>query len=163
MALKALDKTYGSFEVGDIVVHGAYTEPYGVRIVQKVFLDTTGEYHFIGTCGEVKKGKWVDNKSDGQVVLMINTTKDLRSYSHKWTPGETFTPGDILKDQDGALYLYASEENVWNLDRGTRASQAKWEAPGTSYGGRVFTRRNIASGLPFSSVIELKDKWDNRF
>lgn len=163
MALKALDRTYESFEVGDIVVHGAYSEPYGVRLVKKVFLDTTGEYHFIGAYGEVRKGKWVDSKSDSQVVLKINTAKDLRSYSHKWTPGETFAPGDILKDQDGTLYLYVSEENVWNLNKGTHTTQAKWEASGTSYGGRVFTRKNIASGTPFSSVIELKDKWNNRF
>ena len=163
MALKALDKAFENFNVGDIVVHSGYGEPYGVRLVKKVFLDATGEYHFIGVDGEVRNGKWVDSKSANKSLLVLNTVKELRKYSHKWTPGQTFKAGDVLKDQDGTLYLYASEENVWNLAKGTRTSQAKWEASGTSYGGRTFTRQTIASGTPFSSVIELTDKWNSRY
>ena len=160
MALKALDKTFENFAVGDIVVHSGYGDAYGVRIVQKVFLVTTGEYHFIGLDGEVKGGKWVDSKSGGhQVVLVICTAKDLRSYSHKWTPGETFNVGDILKDQDGTMYLYASADDVWNLTKGTRTTQAKWEASW----GRVCRRQTTASGDPFTKVVKMENIWSSRW
>ena len=32
MALKALDKQYESFSVGDVVVHNGYGAPYGVQV-----------------------------------------------------------------------------------------------------------------------------------
>lgn len=163
MALKALDKTFENFAVGDIVVHSGYGDAYGVRIVKKVFLDLTGEYHFIGLDGEVKGGKWVDSKSSGSPVPVIRTAKDLRSYSHKWTPGETFNVGDILKDQDGTMYLYASADDVWNLTKGTRTTQAKWEASGTTYGGRVFKRQHTASGDPFTKVVKMENIWSSRW
>lgn len=162
MALKALDKTFENFAVGDVVVHSGYGDAYGVRIVKKVFLDLTGEYHFIGLDGDVKGGKWVDSKSGGSLIPVIYTAKDLRSYSHKWTPGETFEAGDILKDQDGTFYLVASEANVWNLSKGTKTTIAKWEASGTTFGGRKFTRVKTASGQPFTEAIEIKDLWKNR-
>jgi hypothetical protein len=165
MALKALDKSYENFNVGDIVVKNGYGAPYGVKIVKKVFLDTTGEYHFIVTEGDVSGDgkKWTDAKSGGQHLLSILTVKQLRAYDSKWTPGQTFKAGDILKDQDGTLYLFSSETNVWNLSKGTRTTQAKWEASGTSYGGRVFKRQTTASGDPFHTVVELKDTWSSRW
>ncbi|WNM75042.1 hypothetical protein SEA_DENNEBES_87 [Streptomyces phage Dennebes] len=163
MTLKALDKSYENFNVGDIVVHSGYGAPYGVKIVKKVFLDTTGEYHFIVTEGDVSGNKWVDAKSGGQHLLSIHTVKQLRSYSHKWTPGETFNVGDILKDQDGTMYLYASATDVWNLSKGTRTTQAKWEATGTTYGGRVFKRQTTASGDPFTKVVKMENIWSSRW
>lgn len=163
MALKALDKQYESFSVGDVVVHNGYGAPYGVKIVKKVFLDLTGDYHYVCTEGDVNGGKWVDAKSGGDVILSIQTAKTLRSYQSKWTPGETFNVGDILKDQDGTMYLYASADDVWNLTKGTRTTQAKWEASGTSYGGRVFKRQHTASGDPFTKVVKMENIWSSRW
>lgn len=162
MTLKALDKQYESFYIGDVVVFNGYGDPYGVKIVKKVYLDATGEYHFIGVEGDVKGGKWVDAKSGGQPILSIHTVKSLRGYQSKWTPGETFNVGDILKDQDGTLYLYASADDVWNLVKGTRTTQAKWEASGTTYGGRVFKRQTTASGDPFTKVVKMENIWSIR-
>lgn len=163
MALKALDKQYENFNVGDIVVHTGYGSPYGVKIVKKVYVDLTGDYHYIALEGDVVDGKWKDSKSGGQPILTILTVKDLRAYQSKWTPGETFNVGDILKDQDGTMYLYASANDVWNLTKGTRTTQAKWEASGTTYGGRVFKRQTTASGDPFTKVVKMENIWSSRW
>ena len=87
----------------------------------------------------------------------------MRRTASKWTPGETFNVGDILKDQDGTIYLYASADDVWNLTKGTRTTQAKWEASGTSYGGRVFKRQTTASGDPFTKVVKMENIWSSRW
>lgn len=163
MTLKAIDASYESFYAGDIVVQNGYGAPYGVRILKKVFLDVTGEYHFICVEGDVSGNKFVDSKSSGDPVLSIHTVKSLRKYQSKWTPGETFKAGDVLEDQDGVLFLFVSDSMVWNLKKGTKTTQAKWEASGTDYGSRKFTRKTTASGHNFSSVVELKDLWSNRY
>jgi len=163
MTLKAIDKQYESFYVGDIVVHNGYGSPYGVKLLKKVYLDTTGDYHYVVEEGDVVSNKWVTSKSGGQSILALKTVKNLRNYESKWSPGEEYKPGDILKDQDGVLYLVASSDVVWNLSKGTKTTQAKWEAAGTDYGNRKFTRQTTASGHNFSSVVDLKDKWSNRF
>lgn len=163
MALKALDKSYENFNVGDIVVKNGYGAPYGVKIVKEVFLDTTGEYHFVCVEGDVVNNAWKPAKSGSDHVLSILTVKQLRAYDSKWTPGETFNVGDILKDQDGTVYLYASATDVWNLTRGTRTTQAKWEATGTTYGGRVFKRQTTASGDPFTKVVKMENIRSSRW
>jgi hypothetical protein len=163
MALKALDKTYENFNTGDVVVHDGYGAPYGVRILKKVYLDATGDYHFVCAEGDVASGKWRDAKSGGEVILSLHTAKTLRKYQSKWTPGETFKPGDILVDQDGVNFLHVSSDMVWNLKKGTKTTQAKWEAAGTDYGSRKFTKLRTASGHAFSEVVEVKDTWSNRY
>lgn len=163
MALKALDKTYESFNTGDVVVHDGYGAPYGVRVLKKVYLDTTGDYHFVCAEGDVQSGKWKDAKSGGEVILSLHTAKSLRGYQSKWTPGIDVKPGDVLKDQDNVLYLVVTLDVVWNLSKGTKTTLAKWEASGTSYGGRKFTKQTTASGDTFSKAIEVKDLWSNRF
>ncbi|WAB09324.1 hypothetical protein SEA_STELLA_84 [Streptomyces phage Stella] len=163
MALKALDKTYENFETGDKVVHDGYGAPYGVRILKKIYLDTTGDYHFVCAEGDVVSGKWKDAQSGGEIILSLHTAKTLRKYQSKWTPGIQVAAGDVLKDQDGVLFLVASLDVVWNLSKGTKTTLAKWEAAGTDYGNRKFTKQTTASGHEFSSVVELKDKWSNRF
>lgn len=156
MALKALDKASEYFQVGDVVVMNGYGAPYGVKLVKKIYLEATNEYHFIAEEGDVNSNKWVPAKSGGQTMLSIHTVKDLRGYQSKWTPGEKFESGEVLKDQDGTLYLVAGDK-VWNLTKGTQTTQAKWEASGTSYGGRVFTRVHTASGDKFNTVVKVED------
>jgi hypothetical protein len=163
MALKALDKSYENFNVGDVVVHNGYGAPYGVRVLKKVYLDTTGDYHFVCAEGDVNGGKWTDAKSGGDVILSLHTAKTLRKYESKWTPGIDVKAGDVLKDQDGVLFLVASLDVVWNLSKGTKTTLAKWEGGGTSYGSRKFTKLTTASGDDFSKAIEVKDLWSNRF
>lgn len=158
MGLKAIDKSYENFQTGDVVVHNSYGNPYGVKLVKKVYLDTTNEYHFVAVEGEVVSGKWQDSKSGGVPILSIYTAKQLRGYTSKWTPGNTFDkPGTVLKDQDGTVYLVASDKKIWNLSKGTQTTQARWEAVGTNYGGRVFTEVKTASGDAFTTVVKVEE------
>lgn len=157
MGLKAIDKTYGDFTVGDVVVHEGYGSPCGVKVLKKVYLDATGEYHFVTEEGDVKDNKWVPAKSGGKAILGISTVKNLRSYQSKWTPGVTFKVGSVLKDQDGVVFLVASDKKVWNLKTGTQTSQERWERTGTTYGGRVFTEVKTAGGDSFTTVVKVED------
>lgn len=157
MALKALDKTYESFFAGDVVVHrpsGAAV--YGVQVLKKVFIEETNEYHFICAEVDVKDNKVVISKSGGQAVLAVDTAKSLRNYNYKWTPGEDFKSGDVLKDQDGILFIVAGAK-VWNLSKGTQTTQANWEEPGTAYGDRQFTKVRTIGGQDFSAVLKVED------
>lgn len=162
----AIDKSYESFYQGDIVVYESYGSTYGVKVLKKVYVEEVGDYRLVVQPGMIKNGTWKGDVSGSkkEAVLYLYTFKDVRDgYSHKWTPGETCKPGDILKDQDNVLYLVASAEVVWNLSKGTKTTQDKWEASGTDYGNRKFTRQTTASGNDYSSVVELKDTWNNRF
>jgi hypothetical protein len=161
--LKAIDKSYESFYVGDIVVKTSYGDHYGVTVLKKVYVEQAGDYLYIVQEGDIKDGKWVGLKYESGPVLKSLTVKQLRAYTSKWTPGIDVKAGDILVDQDGVLFLVASLDVVWNLTKGTKTTLAKWEASGTEYGNRKFTRKTTASGHNFSSVVELKDLWSNRF
>lgn len=161
--LKAIDKTYESFNVGDKVVKTSYGDTYGVAVLKKVYVEEAGDYLYIVQEGDVKDGKWVGLKYDSAPALKAVTLTKLRKYTSKWTPGIDVKAGDILVDQDGVLFLVASLDVVWNLTKGTKTTLAKWEASGTDYGNRKFTKKTTASGHAFSSVVELKDIWSNRF
>lgn len=156
MALKALDKMYESFVVGDIVVNSSFGDTYGVKLLKKVYIEETNEYHFICSEGDVRDDKFVESKSSGGPILSAHTAKTLRGYGYKWTPGETYKSGDILKDQDNVLFLVAGDK-VWNLTKGTQTTQARWESSGTSYGARKFTKVRTAGGDDFSTVVKVED------
>lgn len=160
MALKALDKSYESFAVGDVVVHNTYGDVYGVELLKKVYVDETNEYHFIARSTEIKNNKSVPLKSHkGDFSMDVLTVKSLREHTHKWTPGNVFKAGQVLKDQDGVLFLVASDERIWNLKTGTQTTQDKWEGDNGSYGNRKFKEVTTASGGSFSKVLEIKDLW----
>ncbi|AWN05163.1 hypothetical protein SEA_VORVOLAKOS_83 [Streptomyces phage Vorvolakos] len=152
------------YSVGDKVVKTSYGDTYGVHVLKKVYVEEANDYLYLVQEGDVKAGKWVGLKYENGPVIKALTIKQLRNgYTHKWTPGIDVKPGDILVDQDNVLFLVASTDVVWNLSKGTKTTLAKWEASGTDYGNRKFTRKTTASGHNFSSVVELKDLWSNRF
>jgi len=160
MGLKALDKTYEMFSVGDIVVHNSYGSVYGVELLKKVFVEETNEYHFIGRAVNVVNGKSSPDKDHkGDPSLDVLTVKTLRGYSHKWTPGVVFKAGQVLKDQDGITFLVVSDSRIWNLKTGTQTTQEKWEGDNGSYGNRKFKEVKTASGTSFTSVMKIEDTW----
>lgn len=160
MALKALDKSYESFAVGDVVVHNTYSDVYGVELLKKVYVDETNEYHFIARSTEIKNNKSVPLKSHkGDFSMDVLTVKSLRGYTHKWTPGDVFKAGAVLKDQDGVTFLVVSDSRIWNLKTGTQTTQVKWEGDNGSYGNRKFTEVKTASGTSFTTAMEVKDTW----
>lgn len=150
----AINKSNEVFYAGDIVTYQSYGTQYGAKVLQMVFIDTIQVYWFVVQFGKIVDNAWKgDVGYDGEPSLSVLSAKELRgSYSNKWTPGLTVKSGDVLKDQNGEVFLVETDQKVWNLKDGTKASLDNWEK---AY-SRKFKVHTTAGGSKFSNMFTTK-------
>lgn len=155
MAVKKINKTYESFSANDVVVANTDSPVYGVKVLKAVWVDAINDERLIVAYGKVVKGVWKnDTTYTGEVDTALMSAKDVRdNYAAKWTP-DSFEAGDVLKDQNGSLYIVASVDTVWRLSTGTHASISYWE----SSDGKKFTQVETAAGDKFSTQLKVSSK-----
>lgn len=157
MAVTKIDKLYGTFSVGEIIVGAGLSQKYGVKVLKSAYIANVGDT-FIVQYGQVKNNAFVGDKKYGsnEADLSIMTVKQLRDgYYAKWTKDEfSAKAGDILKDQIGKTYIVADDNTTWSINDGTHSTLAYWQRE-----GKVFEHFKTASGHHYSQYLDVKSTW----
>lgn len=153
MTVAKIDKNYESFYRGDILVDSSNYPRYGVKVLRDVYITGVGDM-FIVQYGRVKNNGWVgDKRYNGEADIAIVQLKDLRSnYAAKWSKDvDIFKSGDVLKDQNGNVYLVSEVDTVWSVENRTHASLNYWESE-----GKVFTPVKVNGTEGFSRYLKIQ-------
>lgn len=165
MAVKKLEASTIYHNAGDILVYNEVNPAGGIKVLKQVWVDEVEDYRYVVQYGSVKTGEWVGDKlSTGGPEIALYSGKEVSNgYGHKWTPDPKLDikPGDVLMDQDGAIYLVKSLDQVWHLKRGVYGSLRYWtKTPSQGYvsanQGRIFTQVKTAAGKDFSTELKFK-------
>lgn len=155
MAVKKIDKSFESFYSDDVLVDDLTSPGYSMKVVKDLYIDEVSDWRYIVQYGSVRTGEFVgDKKYNGSADVVLVSAKTLRSsFSGKWTPGiGDVKPGDVLKDQNGKVFLVSTLEMVWSVDSGTHASLTYWERTD----GKKFTNVQIThAGQGFSKYLTI--------
>jgi hypothetical protein len=157
MGAKQLDSSQTYFARGDVLLANE-TGSYGaIKVLKEIYVDELSDYRYVIQYGRLKDDKFVPDKSyTGHADLALYSGKDVRdSYDWQHVPGMSVTPGDVLVDQDGVIYVVQSDAMVWNTKTGTNASLTYW-SDGSSYGlGKKLKQVKTANGGKFSKVLKI--------
>lgn len=153
MAVTKLDKSFETFSRGDVVVDSLNYVQYGVKVLRATSVEGIGDAYIV-QYGRVKNNEWVgDKRFNSEPDITIISAKNLREgYAGKWKKDTSdIKPGDILKDQNGDVYLVSKLDTVWSVENGTHASLSYWESD-----GKVFTNHKIRhAGVGFSKYLDI--------
>lgn len=108
-----VDKVYGYESFGTV---------YGVKVLQRTFIDALSDYRFIVQQGKALSGEDFVPYGDGK-NLSAMSQKDIKDeYGKLYTKDETFVKGDLIEATAGdgtrMLFVFETKDVVHRLTKG---------------------------------------------
>lgn len=156
MGVKKLDTATVYHNNGDVLVYSE-TSSGAIKVLKEIYVGEIDEYRYVVQYGQIKDDEFVGDLSyTKHPEIALYTGKEItQGYGYKFVPGLTVSPGDILKDKDGVIYIVQSRDMVWNTQTGTHAGLNYWNGKDWTQKDKQLKQVKAANGSNFSKELKI--------